>query len=55
MPAATAVQRGPREMPVAATTARREKAVPARETAPRQRLGYKRGLALAELLEGSSS
>ncbi|HEX9327294.1 MAG TPA: hypothetical protein VF915_12300 [Reyranella sp.] len=49
------MQRGPREMPVAATTARREKAVPARETAPRQRLGYKRGRALAELLEGSSS
>ena len=31
------VQRGPREMPATTTTARREKAAPARETAPRQR------------------
>ncbi len=43
------VQRGPREMPAAAMTARREKATPVRETAPRQRLGYKRERALAEL------
>ena len=43
------LQRGPREMTAVATTARREKAAPARETAPRQRLGYKRERALADL------
>jgi ATP-binding cassette subfamily F protein uup len=41
-------QRGPREAAVAAAAPRKEKA-PARESAPRQRLGYKRERALAEL------
>ena len=45
------LQRGPRDTPTAATPPRREKATPApREAAPaKQRLGYKRERALAEL------
>jgi ATP-binding cassette subfamily F protein uup len=43
------VQRGPRETPVAAAPARKDRPAPVRETAPRQRLGYKRERALAEL------
>jgi ATP-binding cassette subfamily F protein uup len=43
------LQRGPRETPVAAAPVRKEKAAPAREAAPKQRLGYKRERALAEL------
>jgi ATP-binding cassette subfamily F protein uup len=42
------LQRGPRETAVAAAAPRKEKA-PARDSAPRQRLGYKRERALAEL------
>jgi ATP-binding cassette subfamily F protein uup len=42
------LQRGPRETAVAAPTPRKEKA-PMRESASRQRLGYKRERALAEL------
>src|SRR6185295_1470920 len=42
-------QRGPRVEPTGVTPSRKEKAAPARETAPRQRLGYKRERALAEL------
>ena len=44
------VQRGPRETPTAAPAVRREKAAASREAAPaKQRLGYKRERALAEL------
>jgi ATP-binding cassette subfamily F protein uup len=43
------VQRGPRETPVAAAPARKEKPATVRATAARQRLGYKRERALAEL------
>ena len=42
-----AVQRGPREQ--AATAAPRKEKAPVRESVPRQRLGYKRERALAEL------
>ena len=43
------VQRGPRETSVSTGPARKEKAAPVRESAPKQRLGYKRERALAEL------
>ena len=44
------VQRGPRDTPTAAPAVRREKAAASREAAPaKQRLGYKRERALAEL------
>ena len=42
------LQRGPRQAAVAAAAPRREKTA-ARETTPRQRLGYRRERALAEL------